>query len=44
MRSAADSVYHNAQARILRKWQQGEITMEQAREELEMLERDLEAE
>lgn len=41
-KSVYDPVYHNARARILRKWQRGEITMEQVKEEREMLERDLE--
>jgi len=44
IRSAYDSVQHNAKAQIIRRWRRGEITMEQAKEELEMLERDLEGE
>lgn len=41
-KSAYDAVYHNAKTRTLRKWQRGEISLEQAKEEIEMLERDLE--
>jgi len=44
IRSAYDSVQHNAKARIIRRWRRGELTLEQAKEELEMLERDLEVE
>ena len=44
MKSAVDAVYYVAKRRIMWRWRSGELTREQAKEELEMLQHDLEVE
>ena len=44
MKSAVDAVYYVAKRRIMWRWRAGELTREQAKEELEMLQHDLEVE
>jgi predicted nucleic acid-binding protein len=41
MRSTPDAIYHNAITRIYRRYRQGEISKEEAKEQLEMLKHEL---